>query len=223
MQSYFILKNRTDMKKIIVTIFMLTGILLTVNSQEEEGLGFSAGDKNLEVNLRPAHDFPVQMNYLKGRYFIDSNMAVRGGLEFDLASSTDEGDNWESTERVIDLGLYPGIEMHFPISERLTPYFGGELGFLTRATRSYEENGVDREVKNANGFNRIELNAVGGFDFYVYKGLYLGVEVSYGFTRQSFKDRETTVNGTTTTDENNEVNYFLGDGVNTGIRLGWAF
>ena len=88
------------MKKIILTIFMLTGIMLGVESQQEEGIGMSAGDKNLEVNLRPAHDFPVQINHLKGRYFLNSSMAVRAGFEFDIVSQTDEDANWASTERM---------------------------------------------------------------------------------------------------------------------------
>ncbi len=229
------------MKKIIFTIFVLFGLVLNTNSQEPEQaadnyLGPSAGDVSLEVNfLSPfVVGAPIQINYLKGRYFLSDEMALRLGFQFNIISETDKGGEWNSSERIIAFGLYPGIEMHFPVSNRVSPYFGGELGFFTRSTLDIIEYDDGDKAEYINhpegagmGYNNFLFNLVGGVDLYIYKGLYLGAELGYGLGIHSDKDSEYTIvdgdESITTTTEHNRINYFLGDRVNTSIRLGWTF
>ncbi len=212
------------MKKVILATLVVFGLSINAFSQESITDDFipSAGDASIEVNfLSPfVVGQPFTMDNLKGRYFLSNTMAVRLGLEFDLTSETDEGEDWESTDRVTDFGLYPGVEIHFPVSNRVSPYVGGEIGFFSRSTY-YGENDV--EVKNEAGFSSFHINLVSGVDLYIYKGLYLGAELGYGFERRSTKDAEYTIDNTTTEVENNDVLYRVGDNINASFRLGWSF
>ncbi len=218
------------MKKIVLATFTVICLVFNANSQTleqkaEEDFRPSAGDVSLEVNLLSPFVVgqPIYINYLRGRYFLSDNMAIRKGLEFNIISSKDKGDDWEYSGRVIDFGFYPGIEKHFTVGKRVSPYLGKELGIFNRSTYEYAENEADYEVKNEDGLFSFHLNLVGGVDIYIYKGLYLGAELGYGFERVSFKDTEITTNGSESTIENNEVIFRLGDNVNTAIRLGWVF
>lgn len=223
--------------------------MLNANVQKENDTGFSAGDISLEVNFHPLNVTLVTVNiwdpwwgiydteehvasntinidYLRGRYFLRDDMALRMGILFNIDSEEKEGAGWYDLSlknRVTDLGFYPGIERHFSVSERISPYFGGELGFFTRTTRSLEDSDVKKKIKNEDGYITIYLNILGGLDIYLYKGLYLGLELGYGLERKSFKDTEITIGGSTNIEENNDVILRLGDTVNTAIRLGFTF
>lgn len=215
------------MKKLFLTvsIFVLLGITLSTQAEENGELGMSAGDIALEVDLRPANDFPIQMNNIKARYDLGGNMIARAGFLFDIYSESDKDSNMEYSKREIDFGLYPGVEMHFPVNERVSPYFGGEVGFFTRSTKELTEPDVgdDEELINVDGRTEISLNIIGGCDVYLYEGLYIGLELGYGFTRTSFPDVEKTEGTTSTSTVNNETELNIGDNVNTAIRLGWHF
>ncbi len=230
------------MKKVILTSFVLLGLAFSnLNAQDEENMLMSAGNASLEVQfLSPfVAEAPFQMDHLRGRIFVNDNMAVRLGLNLNINSQTDE---WEFGEeitveekfRVIDFGLFPGIEMHLPVGNRVSPYVGAEVGFATRSTLAFTEDSEGDRVEYKNhhygageGFNNIVVNLVSGVDMFAYKGLYLGAELGFGLGIQTFKDSEVIedIDGesTTTTVEDNRMNIGFGDNINGAIRLGWAF
>lgn len=159
----------------------------------------------------------------------------------------------------------PGFEYHFGNWERLSIYVGGEaiLGFRV-SQGSFEEDSremlfhsdyFDEELKLVNttetktslktknldqtGKMFFGVNALAGFDFYVYKGLYLGAELGLGYTHSKvLKGSEkgkretitTTPDGVTVNTENIDEVFDdkiaggnLGFRCNPMIRLGWRF
>ncbi len=221
------------MKKFLFITLTCMVLVQFVQAQENGNYGATAGSYNLEVNFRPANNFPIQMDHIKGRYFIDQNLAFRLGFEFNVYTESDEmtigQTTWESKDRTVSFGLSPGIEQHFPVNDKLSPYLGAELSFFTRSTldKSESSGGDLSKVKNANGINNFGLQLLAGFDFYIYRGLTLGVELGYGFVRTTYKDTESTnINGDTTnssTVANNQVDFSLRARVNPALRLGWTF
>jgi hypothetical protein len=221
------------MKKITLVL----SLILAVSSASFAQYKPTGGEIGLEVNLVPFSNAPIQLNAIKGRFFLSDVMAVRVGFNFDIASVSetfpDPGNinNVEKEkERITDFGLTPGIELHLPVGERVSPYVGVELGFLTRAYKyEYSTNfNNDRVVQTGlNGFTSFGLNLVAGTDLYIYKGLYLGAEFGFGFSSTSFPDVVTTsttggVTLTTTIVDNSSV-FLFGPNVNSAIRLGWTF
>jgi len=109
------------------------------------------------------------------------------------------------TNKSFSFSIRPGYEKHFAGTDRLSPYVGAELEFsmekstLTREfhdgnTLENDEAPEQRQVWDMSvttGSSSIGLNALAGFDFYFTDNLYLGAELSLGFNRTKFRDRET--------------------------------
>ncbi len=218
-------------------VTLLLALILVVSFGSVAENKPSAGDVSLEVNFVPFSTAPIQLDFIKGRFFLSDNMAVRLGFLFDISSvgnSLPDPNNINNIEkekeRIIDFGLTPGIEIHFPVGERVSPYFGAEIGFLTRSYK-YEYNtnfNNDRIVQTGlNGFTSIGLNLVAGADLYLYKGLYLGAEFGFGFSSTSFPDVVTTATTggltVTTTVVDNSSLFLFGPNTVSAIRLGWSF
>lgn len=225
------------MKKIALILVLMVGI--SSFSFAEDDKNHSAGDISVEVNFIPLSttDTPIQLNFLKGRFFLSDNMAVRLGFMFDISTISDTQpdpaniNNIEKeTDRITDFGLMPGIEIHFPLGNRVSPYVGAELGFTTRSTKyEYSTNFNNDNITQTGigGFTQFGLNMLVGTDVAIYKGLYLGAEFGFGFSTTSFPDVVTTATtgGVTVTEtivDNSSV-FSLGTVFNPAIRLGWTF
>ncbi|MFO8066179.1 MAG: outer membrane beta-barrel protein [Bacteroidales bacterium] len=223
------------MKKIALILVLMVGI--SSFSFAEDDKNHSAGDISVEVNFVPLSATPIQLNFLKGRFFLSDNMAVRLGFMFDISTISDtqhdpdDINNIEKeTDRITDFGLTPGIEIHFPLGNRVSPYVGAELGFSTRSTKyEYSTNFNNDNITQTGigGFTQFGLNMLVGTDVAIYKGLYLGAEFGFGFSTTSFPDVVTTATtgGVTVTEtivDNSSV-FSLGTVVNPAIRLGWTF
>ncbi|MFW5793319.1 MAG: outer membrane beta-barrel protein [Bacteroidota bacterium] len=223
------------MKKIALILVLMVG----VSSFSFAEKGHSAGDISVELNLVPFStvDMPIQMNQIKGRFFLSDVMAVRLGFLFDISTISDTQpdpnniNNIEKeTDRITDFGLTPGIELHFPIGERVSPYVGAEFGFTTRSSKyeySTNFNNDNTTQTGVNGFTTFGLNFVVGTDLVIYRGLFIGAEFGFGFQSTSFPDVVTTATtgGVTVTEtivDNSSV-FQLGPNFNPAIRLGWTF
>ncbi|MBP7497988.1 MAG: hypothetical protein KA792_10030 [Bacteroidales bacterium] len=127
-------------------------------------------------------------------------------------------------------------------TEKLSPYFGAELAFVSKSSKGEVTNveyGADKKFDDkkeckkiwTDGSNRayssIGLNLFLGTDYYINNHLFLGAELGFGFTTLTNAETETT----TTVDgkAGDPVKALKSSGMNLGFnfnpafRLGWAF
>lgn len=200
------------MKKAIIlaaaALFCVTGI--DVQAQKQIG-----GDKNIEFQFAPLGGNPISISGIRFRTFLDESSAFR--VNFFVGSSTDktvtsqEGDlSIEDPtspalymyDRTFDLTIRPGYEIHFDGTDRLSPYIGAEIDFgigrMSTEQEFWSPNDIDNVFEldknvvwtqtDKDGFTRIGLNLLAGFDFYFADNIYLGAEMGFGFSSTSMAD-----------------------------------
>jgi outer membrane protein W len=181
---------------------------VTAQNNQSGDFKFSANDRNVEVQYAgPFADSPFSIDGIKLRYFNTDNTALRLRANITSTSSSTVTQQENSDSKLLELKkkessfqfmVAPGYEMHFSATNRLSPYIGGEavIDYLSSSVRteSQDENAVYYS-KTSNGtdpgYFGFSLNGVAGFDFYVTKSLYLGVEVNYGLTLKSNLSQKT--------------------------------
>jgi len=241
------------MKRSFIILVMVLGISILVNAQKKKSsddgssnykptTGFSA-----EVNFNPFNGGNIiSINYLKARMFLSESMALRLGLDLNSYSETQNavfnpGTSSEIVEETKNsffvFGLHGGIEMHMPGTDRLSPYYGAELGFSMKSasTDITNQGGVEKKTlsctgiwgDNTNaGYTRFGLNLFVGTDYYIAKHFYIGAEFGFGLQSTSNKDVTVisslaSVSSTSTTPGSSAFN--LGANFNSALRLGWSF
>ena len=167
---------------------------------------------------------------IKGRYFLQDNIALRLSLGLNNSSSTEKNTDPvnETTKKsnVFTFGL--GLEHHFGGTDRLSPYIGAEL-FLGSATGSTKSvNSVATTIsKNAPRFV-FGGDLLLGADYYVAPHVYLGVEAGLELLHASTGKTSTTVTpvgGTATTNESKSTSSTGGfaTDVKAGFKVGFVF
>ncbi|MFT5958249.1 MAG: opacity protein-like surface antigen [Flavobacteriales bacterium] len=200
------------MKKAIIiaaaALFCVTG----TNVQAQKQIG---GDKNIEFQFAPLGGSPISISGIRFRTFLDENSAFRVNLF--IGSQTDKSVTSQEGElsiedptspilymydRTFDLTIRPGYEIHFDGTDRLSPYVGAELDFgigrMSTEQESWGANDIDNVGEpeqnvvwtqtDKDGFTRIGLNLLAGFDFYFSDSIYLGAEMGFGFSNTSMSD-----------------------------------
>lgn len=233
------------MKKSLFLLLVLGAFIISnVNAQDVKVTkGWTT-----EFNLVPFAANPLTINYLKTRMFLSDKMAIRLGIDLAVVSKKDDLNNGknnpvgEEKNSYFVFGLHPGIEMHMEGTEKLSPYYGAEIAFVTKSSKG-EETSIDVngdgkfedkiECKKiwTDGTNRayssIGLNLFIGTDYYINNHLFLGAELGFGFTNTSNAETETTstIDGTKGDPikalKSSEMD--LGFNFNPAFRLGWAF
>lgn len=198
-----------------------------VSNVNTSGLGISGA---------PSPIFGLDLGF-KGRYFISDNLAVRLTLGFGNTTLKEvdynmysDGKEYEDVlkTKTSNFVIAPGIEYHFAGFERLSPYVGAEFlfGTLTNKTDFTTSHNADYTKTKQKGTS-LGINLVAGFDFYVYKGLYLGAELGFGYSSAKVKDTESEqqVGGVTTSviPEDYDKTTTIGFNCKPAIRLGWRF
>lgn len=240
--------NSKQMKKLM----LLLGIVLTFITPLQAQEGLKDGTVSIEVKLYPANEIPIGIDNLRTRYFLNENLAIRLGLFLDREKDYYEMTNDELTTPVtmsltnkyLIFGVYPGVEMHFPIGERLSPYMGAEMGYLLKSSRSDYVNpffnegdemtsegvwlsGFEAYFGGEEAYSVFSLGLIGGTDIYIYKGLYMGVELGLRYSSFKYKDWKVTSvidNVETVEDyEKNNTEKNFGFYAVDAIRLGWKF
>jgi hypothetical protein len=178
----------------------------------------TAGKYTGEVNFSPiAGSSIVSIDYVRGRYFKSPNMAYRIGVNLGFSNSSPDT---SLTINSFALDIRPGFEKHLAGTERLSPYFGAEA-IIALKTISGDNNGTSfsggSPGSSDQGYFRVGANAVAGFDYYIFKRVYLGVEAGYGFLFTSFSDKKY---GSSTVDGGSTFN--LGANFNGSLRLGYV-
>ena len=229
------------MKKLFLTLSVLFAFASLVNAQFKPTSGFSA-----EVNFRPLSANPIQINDLRGRMFLNEKMAIRLGLSVNSLSTTTNVAGAALTDPIevtvnkcFVFGLTPGFELHLGDFEKLSPYVGAEFGIGMKSASTTITNvgnvqsnkvvceGIWGDLTNP-AYTQVGFNLLTGVDYYIYKGLFMGAEVGFGFTSTSFKEvnvsttvAATSVTTTQTTPGAKASNF--GVNFNSAIRLGWSF
>lgn len=227
--------------KICLAVALMLAVTF-VQAQDEEVSEFKpkGGDHNLELRLAPLSGTPISIPGIRYRNFQDSKSAFRLNvfLGYDRNSTiTQEEDGDRDLEELrdinsnFDLTIRPGYEIHFGGTDRLSPYFGGELDLgFGRSREVNERQDGDGDVLQAttrNGYFRIGLNAVAGFDYYIAKNLYLGTELGYGFgfnlpSATRIEDDDSDIDDVETSTGNTRT-FNLAPTVVGQIRIGYIF
>lgn len=198
--------------------------------------GLAGGLGNTSFNLNEGGAM------LRGRYFVTNGLALRLGLNVNVAS---EKDNFygtgiddgkvgtlRETESLFMVNL--GVEKHFGGTDRLSPYVGADLllGMFSESAKAENTNGTsyvqDFMMESSGpGASGVGLRAVFGADFYFAKHVYLGAEAGLGFfaSKEGTTTVTTTVGGVTTTTETLSPgsSFNLSPSVITGVRIGFVF
>lgn len=199
------------MKKVIY--FFAAALICLAGVNEAQAQKQAGGEKNLEFNFAPLGGNPIGVNGIRFRYFMDESSALRVNLFVGSSNTTEvkaqEGalsaedptsPMLETYDRMFDLTIRPGYEIHFDGTDRLSPYVGAEIDFGIGNT-SFEEqfwgpsdaddspgDFVTWSQTETNPYTRFGLNLLAGFDFYFADNVYLGAEFGYGFSVMSMGD-----------------------------------
>lgn len=168
------------------------------------------------------------LNQVKGRYFVNSNLALRLGLNVNTIDSNLNYGNPYGTQasfsiderKSTSIGLSLGIEKHFKGTKRLSPYIGADVFWGTKsAEQSISNNASTTNVKNGwlevsyyqsgssvyysyrimeGAYTQFGVSAIAGFDFYMAKNFFLGYEFNLGYSKTNFKSPEVTATGQNT-------------------------
>lgn len=180
-------------------------------------------------------------NNLKFRFFINEQNAIRTNWQFKYQNNQQEileidGDGVGTLETVSSANqIFLGYERHLK-TDRFSPYLGASVGFGFGKDEVYgsRTDGVtfinDFNYSQKQPFTQFCVHAFTGFDFDIYKGLFVGTEIGYKVLNTKYKRGETvtedassTTDATTTTPipEKKSTSFFL---ANMGvIRVGWKF
>lgn len=223
---------------------------------QDEGYSLTSGIKTLEVSFNPSNIFvnggdalSLTDGNFKFRSFSSANKAFRLGfnINYSRASSIiQDGEagnglkELRSYTSVFGLSFMPGMEKHFEVSDRISPYIGFQAIIGYKSTSYIEEyQNASRDIQNNKYINYSTdgggagrgylVGGVGfltGVDFYFVKRFYVGAELGIGLEYFTY------LNSRYVNSENSYLNreYKHGNliqispGLSTGnIRLGWTF
>ncbi len=155
-----------------------------------------SGQKSLEMLLSPLGSEPIKINGVKGRYFLDSNTAIRAtvflGGSRDKSITQESGDNLlelHSNKVKSDWAIYPGYEYHFPSQKKISPYVGVEGQFSVSKSKDISEQqwASEQQIQTTISKTRnstVGFNLVSGVDCYITEGLFVGFEFGFGTSKE---------------------------------------
>ncbi len=179
---------------------------------------------------------------LRARYFVNDNFAARVTLGIGASDTTNNV--YEATPgtgtgtikyKTMGWSLGLGGEYHLAGTERLSPYFSAGLMFGGSSNKSI---GTDATLvgtySKGNSFDSkssasmFGLGVGAGFDYYVMKNIYLGLELGFNWMKYTDKGgtNSSTISGTTVSSDIKSTGSTSGmnlGGGNLGFRIGWRF
>ncbi|MCJ0742703.1 autotransporter domain-containing protein [Pedobacter montanisoli] len=185
------------MKKLFLCI-ALAIVTFCANAQESQtaettDLKPVKGSFSTELNFNPFKgnlSFNNVLNQVKGRYFIDSQLALRLGFNVNTLDSNSNYGNpygaqasYNSDKRSsTSFGLNIGIEKHFKGTKRLSPYVGLDVTWGTKSAKQESNNGsYATSVKN--GWLEIVYYQIGtSLPYYTTTSVVQGAYNRFGIT-----------------------------------------
>lgn len=221
---------------------LVASALFLCSSAAEAQLKAEENTWSVEMNYSPGGKdngrFSLQKYGARLRYHMTNNLALRVnigvGTNRDISTTYFEDvitDNEEETDNKVfanKFSLMPGLEYHFDKFKRVSPFIGGELGFIAGNTGTKVDNSKnDNYTHVKTPFFGFGINFITGFDVYLCKGLYLGAELGLGYeynktgrsnTKVAVGDHETDTDGM-----ESKSSHDFGFNVNPSLRIGWNF
>lgn len=212
------------MKKIFSLLVVAQILCGTLFAQENNG------KITLDIYIDPAALFDAnagpmfQMPFIKARYFLSSDVAVR--LGFDLGFGTDknytdaDGEDYVKSTS-FNFELAPGIEKQFG-GDKFDAFIGVELPITSYSYNTETKVGdvtVSNKNPNGTGYFGVGLSGVIGCDYYVLENVYVGAEFSPGL--MFYKNSDIVNDGTVTQKGGTQIGFSISSA--SGIRLGVRF
>jgi hypothetical protein len=229
------------MIKRIIQLVLVTVFISTVAFAQKP----TAGKWSTEVIFNP---FPpaIALNNINGgikfRKFLKEKTALRLGLNVgggtliekftNPLNDKEEGERKNSGYSIVFL---PGLEFHLAGTEKLSPYFGFDLGAgyntSTEKLTDIDESGRYRKDygrERTNNSLNYTLNLVVGADYYIAQNVFLGAEFGLRTSMLQVLDSKTTYSGSAVTPYNpprsiENTNINLNTLSVSGFRLGILF
>ncbi len=223
------------MKKILFCLTLTIAVSASAQNYKSQSKNTIEVNVNLQTGSSPISFDAPNLRY---RRFIKENLAIRTLVAVSTFSNTDQIQSGSpeyygtSTQTNWNFNLGLGIEKHLLTTEKLDPYLGGQLMFATGGGSFSGSNTINGftylsggEFQNSisGGFG-LGLMAVLGADYYFAQNLYLGTEISFGYTYQ-FNGYQQNWNNLsqTTTETKLSTTHGLGIAINPGVRIGIRF
>lgn len=226
---------------------LLGAMVLSANAQEEAASTSSAsssssdykpaaGEKSLEVQFAPLGGNPISIGGIRLRSFSSSTSAMRLNVFIGYNTSSDITQQEDSDNDILEtkdvsssftIALAPGIESHFPGTDRISPYVGAELPLSYTSSSEKVEQQVADEVqytKTIDGSFSVGLNGLAGVDFYFTPKMYLGTELGFGLQYTKTLPTKTKLSeGDAPDPVKNGSSFTVAPNVQGQIRLGFLF
>lgn len=185
---------------------------------------------------------------IKYRNWMSENMAARGTFLVGLRNISTPYVTLDSDGEEVDIKdvsfewavqIRPGVERHFKGTDRLSPYVGSEL-IIGYGANKYSSERLDTAdavvtdvVKNdmsgtsgnwyyANGFT-VGIGAIAGFDYYIAKDLYLGLEINYAVAYNKGNKVKREIDGSDEVETKTASNWYINPSTMANFKLGWNF
>jgi len=142
----------------------------------------------------------------------------------------------ENSSSEWNAGLSPGIEWHFAGTKRLSPYLGGQFSISYGQNESIQQrlenpySGTIIERKNTNYSNGylfpgivISVGGMAGFDYYIAKSLFLGVEIGYAFGYYQANEHVVEETNEDKIETPGRSGMGFSPTIESNFRLGWVF
>ncbi len=256
------------MKKLL--LFSLLLGVMSIYSQTDEIFGdnpkqsFSIssdylqteGSSSFEISFNPGdifvnggYAFSLINSTIRYRHFSSTQKAFRLGFNLNYSNASNIIQEKEPSNGDIELRSHtiiygaifmPGIEKHFDVSDRISPYVGVQLKAGFKST-SYVKEFQDafgkiqtRKYVNyptsiggaGSGYLVAGIGFVTGVDYYFVKRFYVGAELGIGFQYFSLLNSKYINSNNDSLNQEHKHGYLiqLSPGLTTGnIRLGWTF
>jgi opacity protein-like surface antigen len=139
------------MKKLMFALALVSLVFTSAQAQKQLG-----GEHNVEVNLTPFGDSPIDGSTLKYRNFLDDDKALRVRLTLGVNNTSYAYSQFDEITTILDIenvdspqldlatsssviGIGVGYEIHFGGTDNLSPYFGFEGNFSMASVKHTKE------------------------------------------------------------------------------------
>lgn len=222
------------MKFLLISVFTLWSFISFSQDSDETNI-------SIETQFQLFNSSGESNNNLKIRYHFNDKHVLRTNWTFSFASIKNEiletdGDGVGTIESIgASHNISLGYERHFNY-DKMSPYLGTSIGYGFGNDSEYGSRTDGSTFINDFNYSQeqkissVSIDVFSGFDFNIYKGLYLGTEIGLRFVNSKIhrgelktEDASSTTDATTITSIPEQKSSTLSL-VNMGVvRVGWKF
>jgi opacity protein-like surface antigen len=165
-----------------IVLLMTLALLSASRVQAQPPNVASKGDKAILFNFVGLNNLGLN-GYMGGfgaKYFLSNGLALRALLQFGIDDSTTKTTP-KTTDNTFTIGVGGAVEYHLPLFSSVSPYLGGEVGYIT-STYKHNHFAGDETKTTSTTF---EVGALGGVEYYFNQNLSLGAEYQFGLSTAS--------------------------------------